>query len=199
MFKKILFLAALSGAIIGSGALTTGALAATTPAASPSTFNLSSLDDAHRDLVLDALDEFDYDWALMKPALKKKTGKTRISVTIIDIDAKWGALGLAWQDGRIHIDDSVTDPAFFQEVVLHEIAHMVDYFHLQPAKLRGQVAEIYGAPWSEIWHDFNKGFVQVFSSYTAEDTTHLSAVEDELALRALLGGLGSIPQKTPVI
>ena len=196
MLKKVLFLAAVSGAIISAGAFTAPASAAIATTDATKIFDLSGLDEAHRALVIDALDEFDYDWSLMKPALKAKTGKTHIPIRIVDIPGKWNAVGLSWQNGVIQIDDQATDPVWFQFVVSHEVGHMVDYFHLQPAKLRGKVAKIYGAPWKEMWHNFNDGFMQVFSTYTAEDATYLLSDTDELALRVLLGGSNTLPTKT---
>ena len=204
MFKKALFLAALSGAIISTGALTTAAQAHTlnttvsttteaapveAPAAvAPKIFNLSSLDDTQRDLVTAALAAFDYNWAQMKPALKAKTGKTSIPIKVVDIAAKWNACGLSWPNGLIEIDDQVTDATWFQQVVVHEIGHMIDFFHLTPAKLHGKIAKIYGAPWSEIGHDFVNVVLEVASSNV--DGAQATALTEakELELRALLGG-----------
>ncbi len=197
MFKRVLFLAALSGAIISSGAFTSGALAAS-PTASDATkiFDLSGLDDTHRDLVLDALDEFDYDWTQMKPALKAKTGRTRIPIKVVNIAAKWNACGLAWPNGVIQIDDQVTDPIWFQQVVMHEVGHMVDFFHLRPAKLHGRIAKVYGASWGTMGHNFNNGFIQVFSTYPADDPSYPLTATDLLTLRTLLGGTNALPAKT---
>src|SRR5688572_3787582 len=178
MLKKVLFIAALNGAILTTGALTTTAQAHTlatiapveaVPAAAPAAakapgiFDLSSLDDTQRGLVIDALSASDYDWTQMKAALKAKTGKTRIPIKVVDIAARWNACGLAWPNGLIQIDDQVIDPTWFQQVVLHEVGHMIDFFHLTPAKLHGKIAKVYGAPWTEIGHDFVNVTLQLFS------------------------------------
>ena len=181
MFKKVLFIAALSGAIISSGALTTAHAA--TPSNDPTTiFNLSSLDETQEALVLEALAGLDYDWSQMKAALKKKTGKTHIPIKVVDIAAKWNACGLAWPNGLIQIDDQVIDPTWFKGVVLHEIGHMIDYFHLGPEKLRGKIAKVYGAPWSQIGHDFVNVALLLFS----DDEIGTLTETQKLALRSLL-------------
>ena len=196
MFKKILFLAALSGAIIGSGAITTGAHAATTTPTAPSIFDLSALDDTHRDLVADAINDFDYDWAQLAPALLKKTGKTQITIKVKDLSA-WNAAGLAWPSGRIHIGSHVTEERFFQQVLKHELGHIVDFFHLGPHGLRTKVARIYGAPWSVMGHNFNNGFVEVFSTTSGFDPTYPLGDDKLMELRDLLGGSDELPIKTP--
>ena len=172
MFKKIVLLAVLSGVISVSGAITTGAQAAA-PSSDPTTiFNLSRLNDTYRALAIDALDGFDYDWTQMKAALKAKTGRNRIPIKIVDIDARWNACGLSWPHGVIHVDDQVIAPVWFQQVVQHEVGHMVDFFHLRPENLHDQIAEIYDAPWSVMNHNFNTGFIQVFSDTLAVDATY---------------------------
>ena len=196
MFKKVLFLAALSGALIGTGAITTSASAAIVGASNPTEiFDISSLDAAHQALVLDALDEFDYDWSQMAPALKKKTGKTHIPIRIVNIAARWNACGLSWPNGVLEIDDQVLDPIWFQQVVQHEVGHMVDFFHLRPARLHGKIAKIYGAPWKVMGHNFNNGFIQVFSTIPAEDASYPMTEAQLLQLRTLLGGNSQLPDK----
>ena len=197
MYKRLFFVAALVCSSISTGSV---ARAAEEPLKSSflKVFDLSALDEVHRELVIDALDEFDYDWTQLKPALNRNPRRTHIKIRIVDIAPRWNAVGLSWPNGVMDIDDQVTDDAWFQDVVIHELGHMVDYFHLRPAKLRGKVADLYGAPWTEIWHDFNDGFIQAFSTYGSEHhlfDDELSA-DDESALRSLLGGEGAVPVKT---
>lgn len=199
MFRKALLLAALSGAIIGSGALTATSASASTLNSTidkaAKIFNISNMDEAHQDLFIEALEGFDYDWSQMKPALKAQTGKTQIKVEVIDIAAKWGACGLSWPNGILQIDDQVVDPTWFKQVVQHEVGHMVDFFHLRPAKLHGKIAKIYGASWGVMGHNFNNGFIEVFSTTGAADSSYPLTAGELETLRVLLGGNADLPTK----
>ena len=78
----------------------------------------------------------------------------------------------------------------------HELGHIVDFFHLAPKGLRTKVARIYGVPWSVMGHNFNNGFVEVFSTTPGFDPTYPLADAELMELRALLGGSGEMPTKT---
>jgi hypothetical protein len=224
MFKKVLFIAALSGAILTTGALTTAAQAhtltttvstatqartltatSTTPEAqkpadstisqATKLFDLSGLDKTHRDLVIEALEGFDYDWSQMKAGLKAKTGKTQIPINVVNIPSKWNACGLSWPNGVVEIDDQVIDPVWFKQVVQHEVGHMVDFFHLGPAKLHGKIAKVYGDSWAVMNHNFNTGFIQVMSNTSAFDPAYPLTEAQQQELRRLLGGTQILPFK----
>jgi hypothetical protein len=197
MFKRIVFNAVIFGVAISIGWAIPPATAATKKDSStqkPGIFDLSSLDDAHRNLVKDALGAFDYDWSRLRPALRSTTGKMQIPIRIRDISS-WNAVGLSWPGGTIVIDDQVRDDLWFQQIVMHEVGHMVDFFHLSPAGLHDEVAEIYGAPWGVMGHNFNNGFIQVFSTYEAFDASYPMTQSSLVELRELLGGSDKIPEK----
>ena len=105
------------------------------------------------------------------------------------------AVGLSWPGGTVVIDDQVHDHVWFQQIVMHEVGHMVDFFHLSPADLHDEVAEIYGTPWAVMGHNFNNGFIQAFSSYVAYDASYPLTDPSWLELRMLLGGSSEIPEK----
>ena len=198
MLKRLLFNAAVFGVAITIGWMIPPALA-TTSERSPTNpariFDLSSLDDAHRALVKDVLAGFDYDWSQLRPELRATTGRTQIPIRVRDISS-WNAVGLTWPGGTIVIDDQVLDDQWFQAIVMHEIGHVVDFFHLVPAGLHEEVSAIYGDPWGVMGHNFNNGFIQVFSVHRGFDPSYPMTSGELLELRALLGGVGAIPTKT---
>ena len=194
MFKKALFIAALSGAIISSGALTATAEAQPEIRSSSSMFNLSALDPTQKELAQAVITEFDFDWTLLRPALRQDTGNRTIRVRVREIE-RWKALGLTWPSGLIEMDDDVTDPYWFQRVFRHELGHAVDFFLLGPTGARGKVAKLYGESWKEMWHDFNDGFTQAASTFPVEDAGHHLTEEALLELRNLLGLSGPVPLK----
>ena len=160
----------------------------------PSIFDLSSLDDTHRDLAIDAIDDFDYDWAQLAPALLKKTGKIQITIKIKDT-SKWNAAGLSWPNGRIQIGSHVFEELWFQQILKHELGHVVDFFHLAPQGLRTKIARIYDAPWSVMGHNFNNGFVEVFSTTSGFDPSYPMSDDELMEIHTLLGGSGEMPTK----
>ena len=196
MFFRRLFVVLGSLGIIAS--LAGPAAAATTPSAPKSVegiFDISRLDEAHQLLVEEALACDDFDWSKLKKTLKAKTGRQSIRVAVRDI-SKWGAVGLSWQQGILEIDDQVLDPRWFQQVFMHEVGHMVDFYYLQPRKLHDEVSKIYGAPWSTMGHDFNGGFTNAFSCFNAGDANGYLDDSKVDAIRTLLGGTGAAPAKT---
>ena len=197
MLKRIVFNAVVFGIAISIGWAIPPAMATTSDTTRDPAriFDLSGLDDAHRDLVKESLSGFDYDWTQLRSALRTKTGKSRIPIRVRDISS-WNAVGLSWPGGSIVIDDQVLDDVWFQNIVMHEIGHMVDFFHLAPAKLHDEVSAIYGAPWEVMGHNFNNGFIQVFSSFGGFDASYPMTHSSLLELRALLGGAGEMPIKT---
>ena len=158
-------------------------------------FDISRLDEAHQLLVEEALACDDFDWSKLKKSLKAKTGRTAIKVTVRDI-SKWGAVGLSWETGLLDIDDQVLDPHWFQQVFMHEVGHMVDFYYLQPRRLHDEVSRIYGAPWKTMGHDFNGGFTNAFSCFDAGDANGYLDDTKVLAIRTLLGGHAFVPAKT---
>ena len=190
---KILFVAALSGAILSTGALSSSATAATQSAPAPF-FNLSTLDQSQRALVQEVLDEFDFNWTSLRHQLRLNTGRRSIPVRVQDV-SDWHALALSWPSGLIQMDDDVVDPELFKDVFRHELGHIVDFYLLEPEHLHREVARIYGAPWKVMWHDFNDGFIQVASSHSVGDATYALSDEDLLELRVLLGLKGPLPTK----
>lgn len=158
-------------------------------------FDITSLDAEHQALVEEVLACDDFNWSMLKETLKKKTGRTAIKVRVSDI-SKWGAVGLSWRTGLLEIDDQVLDPRWFQQVFMHEIGHMVDFYYLMPNKLHGKVSKIYGAPWSTMGHDFNGGFTNAFSCVDGGDGNGRLDDTKVLEIRALLGGDALVPAKT---
>lgn len=198
MFKRLFFVVLMVLTSISTGFLATAAQASTNPAAEKTVrgvFDISSLDADHQLLVEEALACDDFDYSMLRRSLKKKTGRTAIKLEVKDI-SKWGAVGVAWQTGLLQIDDDVKDPRWFQQVVMHEIGHMVDFYYLMPNKLHGPIAKLYGAPWSTMGHDFNGGFTGAFSCFDAGDANGYLDEAGFQALRALMGGEGLIPAKT---
>ena len=176
--------------------------AAATPAQSSAAdvqqvFDLRGLPANQRDITKQALVSHDFDWTLLLPALKAGNHRKRIPITVTDA-SEWGAVGLAWPApvGKVEVDDDILDPAWFRDVVLHEVGHMVDFYYLEPNGLRDQVAEIYGAPWDEMGHSFNAAFTQAFSAYAAEDSAYPLDDDQILELRDLMGFSGESPSKT---
>ena len=196
MFFRRLFVVLGSLGIIAT--LAGPAAAATTPPAPKiieGIFDISALDAAHQLLVEEALACDDFDWSKLKQSLKKKTGRSLIRVSVEDL-SEWKAVGLSWRSGSVQIDQRITDPHWFQQIFMHEVGHMVDFYYLMPNKLHGKVASIYGAPWSQMGHDFNGGFTNAFSCFDAGDGNGYLDETKVQAIRTLLGGSGLAPTKT---
>lgn len=159
-------------------------------------FDLRFLPAGERDVTRSALDCHDFDWTLMLPAMKLDSPRKRIPISVTDA-SEWGAVGLAWPApvGKIEIDDDVLDETWFRDVVLHEVGHMVDFYLLDPQGLRDEVADIYGAPWDEVGHSFSAAFTQAFSCFEAVDSAYPWDDAQVAELRALLGGVGPVPEK----
>lgn len=194
----MLFNAALVTSIT-LGALVPSAQAATAAAPKDPTriFDLSALDEAQRGLAQDVLDEFDFDWMQLRPALRWESGRRTIRVHIQDT-SDWHALGLTWRSrGAIELDDGLVDPVWFQRVFRHELGHLVDFYFLTPKRLHDEVAALYGAPWKDMWHDFNDGFIQAASTFVAGSPAYPLSAQDLLEVRSLLGLDGTLPTKVP--
>lgn len=159
-------------------------------------FDLRALAPKTRDLVRKTLAGYDFDWTLLRPELKKQGRRARIAIKVTDTSS-WGAVGLAWPApiGAIEIHSGVKDPWWFRGILLHEVAHVVDFYYLEPNGLQDDVAAIYGKDWDVVWHSFNDAFTQAFSVFPAQDAAHPLDAEQVLRLRALLGGNGGIPHK----
>lgn len=173
-----------------------------TPSLSPDAavqrvFDLRGLPADKRDITKAALASHDFDWNLLLPALRFGDHRKRIPITVTDA-SEWGAVGLAWPApvGKVEVDDDVVDAAWFRDVVLHEVGHMVDFYYLEPDGLRDDVADIYGAPWDVIGHSFNAAFTQGFSRFAAVDEAYPLDAEQILQLREVLGFSGEAPTKT---
>jgi hypothetical protein len=158
-------------------------------------FDISALDADHQLLVEEALACDDFDWSKLKKTLKHQTGRSVIKVEIKDL-SKWGAVGASWSTGVLQLEKTVTDPHWFQQIFMHEVGHMVDFFYLMPNKLHGTVAKIYGAPWKTMGHDFNGGFTSAFSCLDGGDGNGRLDDTKVQAIRTLLGGAGLVPAKT---
>jgi hypothetical protein len=195
MFKRVLFMLFSVVCSISVGFLSTASASTTAPKIVDGIFDISALDDEHQALIEEALACDDFDWSKLKTVLKKKTGRSAIKIRVRDI-SNWGAVGLSWQTGLLEIDDQVLDPHWFQQVFMHEVGHMVDFYYLMPNRLHGPIAKIYGAPWKTMGHDFNGGFTNAFSCVDAGDANgYLDATKIQ-TLRTLLGGVGAVPVKT---
>lgn len=184
----------------GVGSLRSGTTAGR-PGGSPANdvdrvFDLRFLRAGERDVARFALGCHDFDWTLLRPAMTIDDPRKRIPISVTDA-SEWGAVGLAWPApvGKIEIDDDVLDEIWFRDVVLHEVGHMVDFYFLDPQGLRDEVAEIYGAPWDEVGHSFNAAFTQAFSCFQAVDSAYPLDEAQIAELRALLGGIGPVPEK----
>jgi len=196
MVKKFLFVLLTIVSSISVGFLSSAASASTQPTKIvDGIFDISALDEAHQLLVEEVLACDDFDWSKLKSTLKRKTGRTAIKVRVADI-SKWGAVGLSWSTGLLEIDDQVLDPHWFQQVFMHEVGHMVDFYYLMPNKLHGPVSKIYGASWKTMGHDFNGGFTSAFSCVDGGDGNGYLDDTKVQAIRTLLGGAGLVPAKT---
>ena len=194
MFNPKLFNAGVIAASVLIGLSVPSAARASTTEKLHPIFDVSKLDAQHQELVAETLGDFDYDWNQLRPGLRE-IGKKRITIEIKDITTKWQAVGLSWPGGKLQIDDVVTDDSWFQGILRHEVGHMVDFFHLGPKQLHDEVSDIYGAPWSEMGHNFNNGFVEVFSSIPATDSSYPMTAAELQELRLLLGGTPKLPIK----
>ena len=196
MFFRRLFVVLGSLGIIATLA---GPAAAATTSPTPKMvegiFDISRLTADQQLLVEEALACDDFNWASLKPALKKKTGRSAIIVENKDL-SQWGAVGASWSTGVLQMEKTLTDPHWYQQIFMHEVGHMVDFYYLMPRKLHGQVSKIYGAPWSTMGHDFNGGFTNAFSCFNAGDANGYLDETKVLAIRTLLGGEGVAPTKT---
>ena len=197
MFKRLFFAVLMVVTSISTGFLATAAQASTTPAPKVvrGIFDISRLDADDQLLVEEALACDDFDYAQMKPALKKFTGRSTIRVEVKDI-GKYNAVGASWMSGALQIDDDVLDAHWFQQIFMHEVGHHVNYYFLGPQKLRGKIAKLYGAPWSTMGHDFNGGFTSAFSCFDAGDVNGYLDETEVQTLRTLMGGEGLVPVKT---
>lgn len=165
------------------------------PRAVDRVFDLRSLSAGHRDLVRDVLGSFDFDWTGLSPANPAKP-RQRVVVEVADVSA-WNAVGLAWPApvSKIQIDDQITDPTWFRDILLHELGHIVDFLYLGPRDLRAELTSLLGAAsWDELKHPFIPGFIRAFSSFDTGSNDALA--EAEVAeIRELLGGVGDPPTK----
>ena len=194
MFNPKLFNAGVVAASVLIGLAVPSVARASTPEKKlHPVFDVSKLDTHHQELVAETLSEFDYDWDQLRPGLRA-IGRKRITIEIKDI-TKWRAVGLSWPGGKLQIDDVVTDDTWFQDILRHEVGHMVDFFHLAPKRLHDEVSALYGAPWDVMGHNFNNGFVEVFSSTPASDPAYPMTTTELQELRLLLGGTQELPVK----
>ncbi len=129
------------------------------------------------------------------PALSRLNAR-RVVVEVADISMH-DAGGLAWPPpvGKIQIDDDIRDPGAFQQVLAHELGHMVDFLLLEPAGLRDRVAQIFAADWDAVSHRFNDAFTAAFTHVAVIDDDHPVTHEQTVAIRMLLGGSGEPPKK----
>lgn len=190
MFIRSLALSLVALFSLGVGTWTSPAAAAPS---SSSFFDLSLLDEDQQQIAASVIDEFDFEWSRMRRALRRETGRAQIRVRVRNLE-RWKALGLTWHSGLIELDDGLSDPVLFKRVFRHEIGHVVDFYLLAPNGLRRDVAALYGAPWKEIWHDFNDGFIQATSTFPLASGDSLTE-EQVLQLRKLLGLDATLPQK----
>jgi hypothetical protein len=195
MFVRRLLVALGSVAIISSIAAPASAAPTAPTKIIEGIFDVSALDEAHQLLVTEALACDDFNWASMKKSLKAKTGRSTIRVEAKDL-SKWGAVGASWGTGILQIEKTVTDPHWFQQIFMHEVGHMVDFYYLMPKRLHDEVSKIYGAPWSTMGHDFNGGFTSAFSCFDGGDGNGYLDDTKVQAIRTLLGGAGLVPAKT---
>ena len=179
---------------LAGGTSPSGAPAA--PAASTASlqkiFDVRGLTPGQRDVVLQVLRSHDFDWSQM--VLPAEVARRRIPFSVKDISS-WEAAGLAWpgSGARIEIDDEITSSWAFRSVALHEVGHMVDFFFLEPKGLQGEVAAIYGKPWSEVAHSFEAAFTTAFTPFKIVDPTYPLNDAQIQQLRELLGGKGPAP------
>ena len=196
MFVRRLFVVLGSLGILASLA---GPAAAATKTPAPKIvegiFDISRLTADQQLLVEEVLACDDFNWASLKASLKKKTGRSAILVENKDL-SKWGAVGASWPTGVLQMEKGLTDQHWFQQIFMHEVGHMVDFYYLQPRKLHDEVSKIYGAPWSTMGHDFNGGFTNAFSCVDAGDANGYLDDTKVQAIRTLLGGAGLAPAKT---
>lgn len=158
-------------------------------------FDLRALSAPQRDVVHQVLSSFDFDWRQLSLA-DLGDRRRRIVVEVADISA-WSAAGLAWPApiGKIQIDDQVFDLEWFQQVFIHELTHIVDFFYLVPNDLHDDVADLYGVgQWSELGHPFIPAFVRAFSSFDPTEDVLPSSLDADL--RSLMGGRGEPPAKS---
>lgn len=126
-------------------------------------------------------------------------------------------LGEAWTDGVVRIDYSCeTDPELAVEVVLSELAHIVDFFYLTP-EMREAIWDVYHPEESNIgdhshgWFDiggyetwvgesFMAGFTRAYSNARITLTQFVHATTDEVARKirhVVTPELGVPPWDTP--
>ena len=194
-FRRLLVVLGSLGIIATLAAPAAAATTSPTPKIIEGIFDISRLTVDQQLLVEEALACDDFDWARLKPSLKKKTGRSAIVVENKDL-SKWGAVGASWSTGVLQMEKTITDPHWYQQIFMHEIGHMVDFYYLMPRKLHDEVSEIYGAPWSVMGHDFNGGFTNAFSCFDAGDANGYLDEIKILQIRTLLGGVASPPAKT---
>lgn len=172
-----------------------GAAAPRAPRPVDRVFDLRSLSAPQRAVVQQVLVSFDFDWRLLSLSDLGDRRK-RILVEVADISS-WSAVGLAWPGpiGKIQIDDQVHDLGWFQDVFIHEVAHIVDFFYLKPTGLRDDIEALYGIQdWTDLSHSFISAFVRAFSSIDAQQDRLPTSLDTDL--RLLMGGKGEPPPKS---
>lgn len=200
-------------------------------------FDLSALDQSQRSLITEVLERCDFDFRLCLPRLKSEKGRDRIPVTFEDLSS-YGArstggeththegtyhiiayreqvLGLAYYSGKVVIHSSLSH-SLTQEVFMAEVAHMVDFFYMNPEQ-RKSIFHLFHKGdvtphehgwfeetgnndyWSWVGEAFMGGFTLAYSDLAVSMTgfTHQLTRGEAQGIRDILGGVLQAPPEGP--